>query len=488
MDFSTLAGTVALRYAHTTSKISENLPKDPKLWEQVIEVTKGERKSLTRGDVTYEAPNEGKGFKKFPSAYANGFAVQRYEELGGTWRTAAKPGPDPDKGDGLNTWFSGHGKSDGEAKGGDWVAISPKHKTVTKEDGTSRKVEPGDILGPCGDPVGDWDTETKGGDDPLKCLNKDKAHRLTKQERADLAKEKLQQEKSAPNTKTPTYTKNSEKSTDMNLKSLSEAVALRYAATLSEDSISVKKVRTQIQVLNGERETLGKLIEKLEDQGRDASRERKKYDALMQEVHINERLLHGWGLPIQKTSGKNDAAFFGVDPTKLTREEQMAIVEERPWLHPDMPDAMTYVWKALRAPLIRWQVLVEDKSKVFAAWKAMHPDLKEALDEANYQAIGGRANLIGYRSTGMPGKWPQQTKGISLHVELEPQQAQLGTKYNKAYSVYHGDILIHPDVPNNPMNEGMYRWEREMILKPTSRPKELREGQTESLLKKISRR
>jgi hypothetical protein len=116
-----------------------------------------------------------------------------------TSRQAAKPGPDPDKGDGLNTWFSD------KAKGGDWVAISPVKKTIEKEDGTKKTFEPGDIVGPCGDPDGEWKDLTNDGDDPLKCLNKSRAKGMSKKERAEAAKAKKREEKKAPEGQKPTH-------------------------------------------------------------------------------------------------------------------------------------------------------------------------------------------------------------------------------------------------------------------------------------------
>jgi hypothetical protein len=105
---------------------------------------------------------------------------------------------------GLDEWFSGHGKGKSKDKGkatwGDWVAISPVK---------NKKHSPGDIVGPCGvsdDPA--WEKITNKGKDPLKCMPRQKAYKMTKKERADLAKEKYRKEKSDKNKdKKPTYTK-----------------------------------------------------------------------------------------------------------------------------------------------------------------------------------------------------------------------------------------------------------------------------------------
>lgn len=101
---------------------------------------------------------------------------------------------------GLDEWFSGHGGGEGEARWGDWVAISPVKKKVKKElaDGTVKEetVYPGDIVGPCGiseDP--NWKALTNKGKDPLKCMPRQKAHDMPKEERAELALEKMRAEK-----------------------------------------------------------------------------------------------------------------------------------------------------------------------------------------------------------------------------------------------------------------------------------------------------
>lgn len=139
-------------------------------------------------------------------------------------RTAGKPGPKPDKGDGLNTWFSG------KAKGGDWVAIAPVKKTITKEDGTKKTYEPGDIIGPCGDPDGEWKDVTNNGDDPLKCLNKSRAQGMSKEERADAAKAKKREETKSPNGQKPTHvdTKQDDKKDKKSMREIAYDVALRY--------------------------------------------------------------------------------------------------------------------------------------------------------------------------------------------------------------------------------------------------------------------
>ena len=80
---------VAMRWA------SENEPTDPGLWAKVQALAKGEQKSMTHDGKTIEAPNDGAGFKVFPSAYANGWASKTYGDLGGGWSKKAGPSPMP---------------------------------------------------------------------------------------------------------------------------------------------------------------------------------------------------------------------------------------------------------------------------------------------------------------------------------------------------------------------------------------------------------
>ncbi len=76
-------------------KASENVPDNPKLWEKVIKLTKGELKSLSGNGKTIKTPNadnpdKADGFTKYPSAYANGWASNTYKQLGGTWSKKKK--------------------------------------------------------------------------------------------------------------------------------------------------------------------------------------------------------------------------------------------------------------------------------------------------------------------------------------------------------------------------------------------------------------
>ena len=192
---------------------SENEPTNPDLWEKAKELAQGKRKELCGSDdKCWSSPNEGQGFKKWPSAYAVGWALNVYKELGGGWRKSKSARVA--KG-GLDEWFSGHGggKPDERERGGDWVSISPVQNTVEREDGTKKTYEPGDIVGPCGiskDP--DWKDVTDDGANPLKCMPREKAWEMSKKDRADLAKTKKKEEQKAPAdevVRTPTFSKES---------------------------------------------------------------------------------------------------------------------------------------------------------------------------------------------------------------------------------------------------------------------------------------
>jgi hypothetical protein len=72
--------------AASLKEAGNNEPTNPSLWDKVQKLTKGEMKSLTHGGKTVDGPNDGKGFKIFPSAYANGWASKTYKDLGGGWK------------------------------------------------------------------------------------------------------------------------------------------------------------------------------------------------------------------------------------------------------------------------------------------------------------------------------------------------------------------------------------------------------------------
>jgi len=216
---------------------SKNTPTNPGLWRKILNLTKGKQKSIVHNKKRIMGPNNGKGFKKYPSAYANGWAAKLYKRLGGGWKkkamekSAAKKSKKNVGHGGLDEWFSGHGggkKKKNTARRGDWVAISPVTKTLS----SGRKVKPGDIVGPCGiSSSKDWKKETKDGDDPLKCMPRQKAHDMPKKERAEIAKgkrraEKKDKKKSKKPTRTRTFGKKKSKK-----KKSSENIAMSKRAS-----------------------------------------------------------------------------------------------------------------------------------------------------------------------------------------------------------------------------------------------------------------
>lgn len=214
---------------------SKNKPTNPGLWRKILNLTKGKQKSIVHNKKRIMGPNNGKGFKKYPSAYANGWAAKLYKRLGGGWKKKAmeKSAAKNAGHGGLDEWFSGHGggkkkKKKNTARRGDWVAISPVTKTLS----SGRKVTPGDIVGQCGiSSSKDWKKETKDGDDPLKCMPRQKAHDMPKKERAEIAKgkrraEKKDKKKSKKPTRTRTFGKKKSKK-----KKSSENAAMRKRAS-----------------------------------------------------------------------------------------------------------------------------------------------------------------------------------------------------------------------------------------------------------------
>jgi len=110
---------------------------------------------------------------------------------------------------GLDTWFAGHGggKPDERATWGDWIAITPIKHTIKKEDGEDKTYDAGDIVGPCAvSSEPSWKSVTNGGKNPLKCMPRDKAHDLTKEQRATLARKKRREESKAKDGQKPVHT------------------------------------------------------------------------------------------------------------------------------------------------------------------------------------------------------------------------------------------------------------------------------------------
>jgi hypothetical protein len=110
---------------------------------------------------------------------------------------------------GLGTWFAGHGggKPDERATWGDWIAVTPIKHTIKKDDGEYKVYEAGDIVGPCAvSSEAEWASITDGGKNPLKCMPRDKAHDLTKEQRATLARKKRREESKTKDGQKPVIT------------------------------------------------------------------------------------------------------------------------------------------------------------------------------------------------------------------------------------------------------------------------------------------
>lgn len=136
---------------------------------------------------------------------------------------------------GLDTWFAGHGggKPDDRATWGDWIAVTPVKHTIKKENGESKTYEAGDIVGPCAvSSEPSWASVTDGGKNPLKCMPRDKAHDLTKEQRATLARKKRREESKAKNGQKPVLTPTfSEEGKNMIEKKASKAPPIKFNKT-----------------------------------------------------------------------------------------------------------------------------------------------------------------------------------------------------------------------------------------------------------------
>ncbi len=127
----------------------KNSPTDKKLWNKALNLAKGTKhggSSSVRVDgESYDAPNDGKGFEKYPSAYANSYAAKMYKKWGGSWKL------DED----LRDW---HDEK--------WVRVDTS----------------GNITGECG--------SMKDKDKPSRCLPEKKAKKMNKKDRAATARKK----------------------------------------------------------------------------------------------------------------------------------------------------------------------------------------------------------------------------------------------------------------------------------------------------------
>jgi len=157
--------------------MSENSPANHDLWDRIQKLTRGDVAYIIHNKRRVDGPNGGKGFKKHPSAYSNGWAVKLYNESGGKW-VSSKNASIALRIANLSDWF----------KKEDWVAIDTHGK----------------IVGPCGQSE-NRPKETHKGQDPLKCLPRSKAHQMTKAERASASRRKKRYEKEIPDSKKPVH-------------------------------------------------------------------------------------------------------------------------------------------------------------------------------------------------------------------------------------------------------------------------------------------
>jgi hypothetical protein len=133
----------------------ENSPTDKKLWDKALRLAKGTRhggSSYVRvGGEEYDAPNDGKGFEIYPSAYSNSYAAKMYKKWGGKWKKTNED---------LREWHDE-----------EWVRINTE----------------GDIKGECG--------SMPDGKSMQRCLPKKKAKSLTKAERKATVAKKVRGDK-----------------------------------------------------------------------------------------------------------------------------------------------------------------------------------------------------------------------------------------------------------------------------------------------------
>lgn len=135
--------------------LEKNTPTNKKLWDKALKLVKGTKHGgssyVTVDGKRYDAPNDGKGFDEYPSAYSNSFAAKMYKKWGGSWKTNEQYISED-----LREWHKEK-----------WVRIDTQ----------------GNITGECG--------TMKDKDAPTRCLPKKKAESLTKAERkATVSKKK----------------------------------------------------------------------------------------------------------------------------------------------------------------------------------------------------------------------------------------------------------------------------------------------------------
>jgi hypothetical protein len=158
--------------------LEKNTPTNKDLWDKALRLAKGTKNGgssyVTVNGKRYDAPRGGKGYEKYPSAYANSYAAKMYDKWGGSWKKNESTTNED-----LRDWHKEK-----------WVRIDTK----------------GNITGDCG--------TMKNQDNPSRCLPKKKAQSLTKSERAATAKKKKDKGKDkqfVSNTKKAKVTKKDKK-------------------------------------------------------------------------------------------------------------------------------------------------------------------------------------------------------------------------------------------------------------------------------------
>lgn len=191
---------------------------------------------------------------------------------------------------------------------------------------------------------------------------------------------------------------------------------------------------------------------------------------------------------------------INMDYFNQRREVPWKFMEEDPYDHAIM---------ALRTPLARWTEFPSRslKDEIIDIWTNLHPELKEALDEANKKAMGSSTTIM-WRVENS-GNFPTDFGGYSMHDSLErgrvkdfirnlydvkrgeplsqaeykdPSEWELKDTI-QGYKVKADDVLIHYGIPRNPLGDGRWSFEKEIILKPGAQPKPLSEKE---ILKNLS--
>lgn len=160
----------------------KNVPTNNSLWQKALNLAKGTKNggsaSVRYDGETYDAPNDGKGFDIYPSAYANSYAAKMYKKWGGKWKKNKSINEEINEeiNEDLRDWHKE-----------EWVRIDTQ----------------GNIAGDCG--------TMPDGKRMQRCLPKKKAQSLNASERKSTVSKKVQGDKEGKqfvkNTKKATVTK-----------------------------------------------------------------------------------------------------------------------------------------------------------------------------------------------------------------------------------------------------------------------------------------